>query len=500
MKKNISSLAAFAVAVLLVLVACESPKTSPDLYPKNEIPISSASNEAIQELVAGLAIYDQGNAQKARPYFDKALELDPDFVSAQMYRAFTSNSAKDWAENRTKFLAMRDKANEGEKIMMDIVLTNMEADDYKELELSKQLVEKYPNSARAYDNLAGSYNALNDTEKAREQWAKAMELNPDFIPAISGLGASYLFTSPKDFSKAEEYMSKVVEKVPESSRAHIDLGDCYRAQNNLEKALASYVKAAELDPTDEVAFSKAGHANSFLGNYEAARKNFQDARAVSEFGVGSYNFEAYTYLYEGDHKKALSYLQDAAKTVGGMDIPESNKTGVQMGCTYDCAMIALHYGETEHLKEVVEMMRPLSDQISSDVGAKATSAYQKANMHYWDAMASASAKNYADAIAKAEMIKTSMETVNDPNKLRPYHRALTVINYKQGNYEKAVEHASQLDKDNVYDMYWMAQANKMAGNTDMAKGMFEEIADNNFNSVGYALVRNEVKAAIAATE
>ena len=487
-------------AVLFMLIACQSPQAKNDAYPENEIPVSSSSDEAMEEFVIGLNILDQNNPQKARPHFDKALELDPDFVSAQMYRSFSANSAKDFAENRDKFLAMRDKANEAEIILMDILLTDMEDDDVKELELNKKLAEKYPYSARAGDFLAGAYASLDETEKAREQWAKAMELNPEYLPAISNLGFSYLFTSPKDFKKAEKYMAKVAEKVPQSSRAQIDLGDCYRAQNDLPKALASYVKAAELDPDDQVAHSKAGHANSFLGNFDAARKNFQDARAVSEFGTNSYNFEAFTYLYEGDHKKALAFLEEAAETVGEMDIPESNKTGTKMNCTFNCAMIAMHYGDADHLKGVVELMRPLSEQIGQDVGSNAATLNQKANMHYWDAIASAAAGNFDEAIAKAEMIKTTLETINDPNKLRPYHRAHAFVNYKQENYQKALEHASKLNPDNVYDRYWMAHANKMAGNTDIAMEMFNEIADNNFNSVGYALIRNEVKELLAAPE
>jgi tetratricopeptide (TPR) repeat protein len=487
------------VTLLFVTFACQSPKTTKVLYPENELPISSTSDEAIQHFVDGLAIFDQGNNQNARPHFEKALELDPNFVTAQMYKAYTSKTRTEWAENRDKFLAMRDKANDAEKIMMDILLSNMENDNPKELELSKLLVEKYPNSARAYDNLAGAYNGMDQTANARDHWAKAMEMDPDFIPAISNLGASYLFSSPKDFSKAQEYMTKVVEKAPNSSKAHIDLGDTYRAQNNLEKALASYVKASELDPKDEVAFSKAGHANSFLGNFDTARKNFQDARAVSEFGTGSYNFEAYTYLYQDDYKKALDFLITSANEVDAMDIPESEKTGSKLGFAFDRAMITMHHGDTTHLKEVVATMKPLSDQIANDVGTNAAATNQKAAMLYWDAIASASEGNYEEAVAKADMLKTTLEPMNNPNKLRRYHRAQAFINYKQKNYEKALEHASQLNVDNVYDHYWMAHANKMAGNTDVAMAMFKEVADNNFNSVGYALIRNEVKATMAST-
>ena len=486
------------VAILFVIVACQSPDKKESLYPENEIPVNTTSVEALQHFVTGLDIFDQGNRIKARSHFDKALELDPNFISAQMYRAYCSTSNKEWSGNRDKLLAMYDQANEGEKIQMDLIKIGMEGDEDKEFAISERLVEKYPNSARAYDNLADAYSNLDNMDEARKQWTKAMALNPDYLPAIRNLGLSYLFTTPKDFKKAEEYMLLAVEKAPKSSRVQIDLGDTYRAQNDLPKALASYNKAAELDPEDQVALSKAGHANSYLGNYEDARKNFQDSRAISELGLGSYNFEGYTHLYEGDPKKALAFLHDVAKKVDTMDIPESNKTGAKMNCVYDCAMIAMHHGDTDHLKEVVEMMKPLSVQISKDVGSKSATLYQKANMHYWDAMASASEGKYDDAIAKAELIKTTLASINEPNKLRAYHRAHTIINYHQENYDTALEHAAHLDKDDVYDVYWMARINKKAGNTDKAMELFNEIADYNFNQVEYALIRKEVKEIVAS--
>ena len=486
----------FAVGAFLLITACQtqqSTEKSANAYPADEIPISTDSEEAMQEFLVGLDILDQGNGQNARPYFEQALESDPGFVSAQMYRAFSSNSAKDWAENRDKFLAMRDQANEGEKLMMDLLEAGMEDDDVKELEISKMLVNKYPKSSRAYDNLAWSYTSFDETEKARESWAKAVELNPDFTPSISNLGTSYLFTTPKDFGRAQKYMEQVVEKLPESSRAHINLGDCYRAQNDLEGALASYTKASELDPEDQMTHAKAGHANSFLGNMDAARKNFQDSRAVSEFGIAAYNFEAYTYLYEDDHQKALDFFHEARKTVDAMDIPESNKTGFKLNCTFNCAMIARHHDNAEHLKEVIDLMRPLASQFSDDVGANATKLNLESNIHYWEGVVSVMEGDFEQASTKADMIKATLESVTDPNKLRPYHRLHAYSNYTQGNYDKALEHMMELDKDNVYDAYWMAKTHKMAGNTDMAIELFNEIVDNNFNGVGYALIRNEVK-------
>ena len=480
-------------AFLLVFTTCQQPQTAESLYPENEIPANTESEEALKSFVSGLDIFDLNDNQAARPLFDAALEKDPDFVTAQMYRAFCSSSPQDWGEQTKKLLALRDKADGGETLMIDLVQAILDNDEMKELEVSKKMVDTYPNSARAQHNLSQILGAMDQHEKSREHLTKALELNPDFIPAMSGLGASYLFASPKDFKKAEEYMAKVVEKVPNNSRAHIDLGDTYRAQLDLEKALASYTKATELNPKDMVGFSKSGHANSFLGNYDAARKNFQDARAVSEFGTNSYNFEAYTYIYEGDHAKAMTFLNDAMTEIDGLDIPESNKNGTKLNCGFNNAMIAMHHGDAAGLKSIVDVMKPLSDKVGKDVGSKGAIHNNKCNNLYWDAMAAAVGGDYANAAAISETLKSELEKINDPNNMRRYHRIHSYVNYQQGNYDKALEHVAELNVDNVYDQYWMAKINQEAGNAEKAKELYLDVVDNNFNSVGYALIRNEVK-------
>ncbi len=485
------------VFLLLFMTCKEAPKSEENLYPESELPVNTESKEAMAAFVSGLEAVDLGQNRIARDLFDKALENDPNFVSAQMYRTFTSNSWKDFGDNRTKLLAMKDGANEAEKMQIDQLEANMNSDTPKVLEIDKKLVEKYPNSARALTNMAGTYQGMDKTEKAREIYSKALEVNPNFIPAINGLGSSYLFLAPRDLAKAEKYMAKVVDLHPDNSRAHIDLGDCYRAQKDLEKALASYLKAAELDPKDDIAFSKAGHANTFLGNTDAARKNYQDARAVSEYGTGSFNFEALTYLYEGDYNKTLSFFEDFAKKVEAMDIPESIKTSTKMNCTFNCATIAMHNGDSDLLKKQVERMRPLSAKLVTDVASQSIARNQQVNLIYWDAMAAAVEGNFEGAAAKAEEIKTIQEEVNDPLKLRQFNQIHAFVNFKQGNYDKALEYMAKLNQDDVYNKYWMAKANHKAGNKDKAMALFQEIADDNFNSVGYALVRSEVKEILA---
>ncbi|MCW8981848.1 MAG: tetratricopeptide repeat protein [Altibacter sp.] len=490
---------AFVMVITLVLMSsCKQPEEPKVVFPENDIPVGATTDEALEAFMKGLQLYDEGDIVNARPHFKKAVALDPDFVSGHMYVAFTSSSNKEWAENRDAFLAMRDKGSEADLLNMDLLEAGMADDSDKELEIVTTMVTKYPKSARALDYLAGYYSGRDNEPKARDLWKQAIELDSSYTPAVSILGNSYLFISPKDFEEAQRYMQMWVHKLPQSSQARIGLGDTYRAQNNLEMALENYEMAAKLDPKNEVAHSKAGHANTFMGHYDLARQNFRDARAVSEFGTGSYNFEAYTYLYEGDHKKALAFLEEGAKMFDSMDIPESNKNGVKMGCVSDCAMIAMHYGDGKHLKELVAMMKPMSEQISREVNSPITTKYQTASMHYWDAIVSATQGEYKEALLKADAIKEILKDVDNPNRFRLYHRVHAVVNYEQGNYEKALEHLAKLNEDNVYVQYMMARTYKMMGDEAKAMELFNEVAHNNFNSVAYALVRNETKELIAS--
>lgn len=487
----------YILACILILASCKnSEKDNSEAESEGdsstvELPVNTDSEEALQAFEEGLEYFDEGNSRKARAKFDEALEYDPDFVSAQMYRSYSANSAKDWATNRDKFLAMRDKANDAEVMMIDMTEASMKSDLDKELEISKKMVEKYPKSARAMDNLAVYYNNNDQVEKAREHWKKALELNPDFVPAMTSLGSSYLFDSPRNKEQAKKYFEMLVETAPNSPRSHILMGDYYRDQDKLDQALSSYEKAASLDPEDDVALAKSGHANSILGNYEEARKNFKEAREASEFGT-NLSGEANTYVYEGKSDAAMKFLEEGTKSFDTMDIPESNKNIAKYQAAYTAAQIAMHNGNTKRLEEIVNKMKPISQQLTSEANSPVITANQNASMHYWDAMVLASNKKYEEALNEAEMIKKAVDSINSPDKLQPYHRALAVINYQMDNPEKALEHIKQTDEDYIQDKYWMAKINEKAGNTEEAMKLYEEIAEERFNSIEFALIRDEV--------
>ena len=67
----------------------------------------------------------------------------------------------------------------------------------------------------------------------------------------------------------------------------------------------------------------------------------------------------------------------------------------------------------------------------------------------------------------------------------------------QKNYQTAVDHYQQANVNGVQVKHELAQAHEGTGNNEDAQKLFKEVAEWNFNGVGYALIRN---AAIEKTK
>lgn len=72
-----------------------------------------------------------------------------------------------------------------------------------------------------------------------------------------------------------------------------------------------------------------------------------------------------------------------------------------------------------------------------------------------------------------------------------------MISMKQNNCADAMMHFEKSDPNNIYNKYWLGKANEAEGNKDKAASFFKEVAAYNFNDIGNALVRNEMKKKLA---
>jgi tetratricopeptide (TPR) repeat protein len=101
-------------------------------------------------------------------------------------------------------------------------------------------------------NLGSFYLCDGDLENAREAYARARELNPNSYVGDEFLGQAYYFLG--DFEASAELRQKAIDSVangnPEIHEMWGNLADSYRQIGERERAIAAYVRAAEIAERD----------------------------------------------------------------------------------------------------------------------------------------------------------------------------------------------------------------------------------------------------------
>jgi tetratricopeptide (TPR) repeat protein len=488
----------FKTYLILAAIAIAFVGCSPKNGKITEIPITTASADAKATLQQGIALFDQQDFQQARAMFIKAISQDPKLALAYIFKAITNESPKEFADDLNNAKANIDGASDYEKMYYELASTYATDDYNKRVEIANKIATTYPDAARAQSDLGNTYMGGVDDSKARACFQKATQINPNWTGGYVGLVNSYVFSEPKDFQQAEQNAQKVVQLAPTSCGAEVALGDCYRAENSLEKARDAYGKAITLDPNVAESYYKKGHANTFLGNYDEARQNYTDGATHDDNKFNAIQYIATTYIYAGDDEKALTYLTDQLSKLDASGETPNKIAAAKLNLLDASANIAMQSGDAGKLKEVITAMQPISDQMGNDMGTDEAKATQKATMLYWQSISATLDGNYDAAKTTAEQIKTTLDAVKDPNKLNNYYFALGFMDMKQKNYNDAVTAFEKTTPTVTYNQYWLAMADLGAGNKDKAGALLKEVSNYNFNEVGYALVRNDAKSTLAS--
>ncbi|MCZ6824661.1 MAG: tetratricopeptide repeat protein [Gemmatimonadetes bacterium] len=458
-----------------------------------EIPVTTANEAAIVDFLAGQEMADVGRNQEANELFRSAVENDPTFAFGYLNIAYTGTSADEFNSNVELAMENIASASDGERLLIEIGAAFIDNDTDEALALAKQLVGAYPNSPRAWLNLGGVLVGRQENESAREAFMKALELDSSMYAAHASLAGSYLFGDPKDFVQAKAHAEHATTLLPEEAKGYELLGDTYRAMGELETARASYSSALEKDPSLSVAALKKGHINSFLGNYDEARADYElgVAGATAE-NKGFYAvYGAFVAVHAGAPGEAIAELVGIADAAEALGIRDDQVISVQMFALTNAAQIAIYHELFEAAKEILAAREAIQQANIELVEDPTFTRLQQANKLFWQARLALKMGDFETAGARAGEQEALLEPDGNPLRFQGYHQLLGMIALEQGNDEEAIAHLSEANLNDVFVTYLMAVAQEGAGNTEEATKLFTQVADNNFNSVGYALVRRD---------
>jgi tetratricopeptide (TPR) repeat protein len=483
-----------ALAVVILLFGAVGCAPKEEVTGVGEIPYSTESETARALCEEGEYLNDVGRNVEAREKFMAAVAEDPAFVRAHYGQSNAALSATEYQMSLAKAAEHIDSASDGERLMVEVNQSFLSNDRDRGVQLANQLVEAYRDSARAAITLAGMQGSVNDNEAARASYSKALEIDSESAGALFGIANNYLRSEPRDFSKAEESTQQVIAAYPNEAKGYELMGDVKRAQNDLDAALEAYNQATEMDPGLAVAQLKKGHVSSFVGNFDEARAAFDAAIAAAKpENKASYaTYRAYTNIHEDDIDTALDELDGVFEGVEAMGTPVDQVNGAKIFALSSAATVALHTGRYDRAASTIERRNQVRMQIAEDVGTDDARRFGEASCELWEGLLAAHTGEVDAAIEHAERIAAIVEADENPRKLEGYHYVMGMAYLKQGDNEKAVEHLRQANyKNNMYIRYHLALAEEAVGNTEQANVYFADVAGFNFNSVAFALLREE---------
>jgi serine/threonine protein kinase/cytochrome c-type biogenesis protein CcmH/NrfG len=149
----------------------------------------------------------------------------------------------------------------------------------KRLERSIELDDQF---ALSHARLAETYLEINSTEKAQEELLRAISLasgrSASDAPYLDAVAA----TVRRDFPAAIGYYQKILDQAPNSEKAnaYVDLGRAYEKNENLDKAIESYLEATKLDPQSPTGFLRLAILYSRRQDSPHAEEAFKEAEKL----------------------------------------------------------------------------------------------------------------------------------------------------------------------------------------------------------------------------
>ncbi len=155
-------------------------------------------------------------------------------------------------------------------------------------------------------------------EKALEYFQKAIDLDPSFALAYSGLAQTYITLASNQyelssvaFPKSLSYIEKTLELNPDLADAYTSYGAYYYDYEfDFEKCLSFFQRAIELKPNDATAHQWLAEAYFAKGDIVNARNELEIAKSLNPKSIPVRLVDAYILLGESKADKAIQKVKD----------------------------------------------------------------------------------------------------------------------------------------------------------------------------------------------
>ena len=284
---------------------------------------TTSNPEAYNAYLRGRFYWNEGDPtdlEKARQNFERALEVDPNYALAHAAMAdyysalpFYSSSRPDEVFPKAKEAVARALELDGRLPEAHAALAYIRAwydwdwrDAGKEFELA---LAGDPNNANLQHRYSRYLSCVGRTEEALIHMQRARELDPLSLIIQANVGVIHYFG--RHYDETLRQLQQVATADPEFPVAQWGMGLAREQMGDMDGAIASFDRAAELTERGTNVLASLGHAYALSGKPDEARKILKElaARAKQRY-VPAYQV-ALVYAGLGDKDTAFAFLDKA---------------------------------------------------------------------------------------------------------------------------------------------------------------------------------------------
>jgi tetratricopeptide (TPR) repeat protein len=452
-----------------------------------KIPVTTSSEEARKEFLQGRDLAEKLLAQDSLQHYDKAISLDPNFASAELGRANSSQTAKEFFDHLNKAVSLADKASEGERLLIVATQAGANGEAVKQKEYLDKLVAAHPNDERANLNIGGYYFGQQEYPKAIEYYKKATELNAQYSPAYNILG--YAYRQNGDYVSAEQAFKKYIELIPGDPNPYDSYAELLLKMGKYEDSIVQYRKALAIDPNFVASHSGIAANLMYMGMADEALAQLQKIIDIARS--------------DGDRRTALFGMAVVNTDSGKLDkaVADMDKQYVVAEKISDVAAmtadlqgkgtILVEMGKYDVAKTEFERLLKMTEESSQSQEIKDNT---KLFHHYNVVGVMLGKKDVAGATTAAEEFRKGAEKSKNPAQIKQAHELFAMIALAQNDFDKAISELRQTSQQNPYNLYRLCQAYQGKGDPAKAREFCTKAADfNSLPNLNYAFVRTKAR-------
>ncbi len=220
------------------------------------------------------------------------------------------------------------------------------ADAYHKLSDAENAIDFYQQSLeiKPYDpfallGLGNVYYARHDDEKALNCFEKLLSKNTSHNVVLMTMIGN-IYRRRKEFDRAMDHYENALELDPKNNFALFGMGDCFRGQLNMEKAVYWWGKILDQEPENQTLWTRVGDALVSLDRIDEAVQHYHASLKVGHDLYAMLGL-ARAAQKQGDYDKACYHCEQA------LEVDNDNTRALE-----ELARICDNAGYTEKAQEV----------------------------------------------------------------------------------------------------------------------------------------------------